>query len=611
MAFLAPLWLGLAALAGVPVLLHLWRRRVGVRLDFPALRYLLGAEAEANRDRRTRNLLLLILRVVAIAAAAIAAARPTWRSGGAPDAVAVVLDNSLSTGIREGQAPLSVALRSAAAELLSATDRTSRRWVVTADGSTRTVGGDAARAVEAIPQLAGRGQLASALQTAAQLVRGASSTGAVVLVTDAQASAWGDSATSLDAVRLLVATPGGASPANGSVSGARAIPERWTPRGTLEFTLRAVARGRPWTILADTAALARGTASGDSVQVVSVPLAVGDTGWRALRVALAPDALPADDTAHAVVHIGTMPRADGDRTPFVEAALNTLRETGRIERGGGVRIASAIDVTALPAIILPPSDAGSLPSSNAALARLGVPVRFAAPLVGNAPVRLLSPAMFRGDTGIRATRWYPLLPGSAGTNATLARVGSDAIAVRGDRWLVLGLPLDGAGSSLPLRASFLPWLSSAIGEVTLGTAPTDDVAAGAPLVAPAGADAFARIDALPSAAQPLPTRAPSEAGVYSWRRGGRIVGALRVGAPASESDLTRLDVGTLRQRLPSADTIVRLSDVRAVLQRGTAPRSLVWPFVLLSLLALVAEAIVSRAGAPRLSSFSMSSFRST
>jgi hypothetical protein len=34
--FLSPLWLAAAAAAGVPLLLHLLRRRIGARVEFPA-----------------------------------------------------------------------------------------------------------------------------------------------------------------------------------------------------------------------------------------------------------------------------------------------------------------------------------------------------------------------------------------------------------------------------------------------------------------------------------------------------------------------------------------------------------------------------------------------
>ena len=76
MTFLAPLYLLLAAAAGVPLLLHLLRRNIATRIDFPAARYLLRAEQEHSRSLRLRNLLLMLLRVLLVLALALAAARP-------------------------------------------------------------------------------------------------------------------------------------------------------------------------------------------------------------------------------------------------------------------------------------------------------------------------------------------------------------------------------------------------------------------------------------------------------------------------------------------------------------------------------------------------------
>ena len=100
MTFLAPLYLLLGAAAAVPLLLHLLRRNIATRVDFPAARYLQRAEQEHSRSLRIRNLLLMLLRVLLILALAVAAARPFvsgFGVGHGPTAIAVVLDNSLST----------------------------------------------------------------------------------------------------------------------------------------------------------------------------------------------------------------------------------------------------------------------------------------------------------------------------------------------------------------------------------------------------------------------------------------------------------------------------------------------------------------------------------
>src|SRR5690606_6768297 len=64
--FLAPLLLTLGLAAAVPLLLHLMRRRLGTRVEFPAARYLVRAEQENSRRLRLRNLALMLLRVLLI-----------------------------------------------------------------------------------------------------------------------------------------------------------------------------------------------------------------------------------------------------------------------------------------------------------------------------------------------------------------------------------------------------------------------------------------------------------------------------------------------------------------------------------------------------------------
>ncbi|HEU4584871.1 MAG TPA: BatA domain-containing protein, partial [Gemmatimonadaceae bacterium] len=112
--FLSPLWLIAAGAAAIPLFIHLLRRRTGARVDFPAVRYLARAEREHSRKLRLRNLLLMLLRVAAILLVAAAAARPVLRVGGgghAPTALAVVLDNSLSTSAIVGGRPVLEDLR--------------------------------------------------------------------------------------------------------------------------------------------------------------------------------------------------------------------------------------------------------------------------------------------------------------------------------------------------------------------------------------------------------------------------------------------------------------------------------------------------------------------
>ena len=175
MAFLAPLFLALATLVGVPLLVHLLRRKVGRTVDFPAVRYLARMEQEHSRDLKLRHRLLLLLRIVAVLALALAAARPIAKLAGlghAPVALAIVLDNSMSTGIIGNERSVFDSLRSDVRGLLSDLSNDDRAWIVTAD--QRVIGGSAQTLLESLNTLAplgGRGDLAAATRRAVGLAR--------------------------------------------------------------------------------------------------------------------------------------------------------------------------------------------------------------------------------------------------------------------------------------------------------------------------------------------------------------------------------------------------------------------------------------------------------
>jgi hypothetical protein len=165
MEFLSPLWLLAGLAVAVPLAIHLMRRRTGARVDFPAVRWLARAEREHSRSLRLRNLLLMLLRVAAVLLLALAAARPVARLFGAgmshaPTALAIVLDNSLSTSAVVNGHPVLEDLKQRAVAAASRATGDDRLWLVTADGtvlggSPSVVRGAIARA----PSLAGAGSV--------------------------------------------------------------------------------------------------------------------------------------------------------------------------------------------------------------------------------------------------------------------------------------------------------------------------------------------------------------------------------------------------------------------------------------------------------------------
>ena len=241
MSFLSPAWLALGAAAAIPIVLHLLRLRRGVRVDFPAVRFLLRAQREHRRELRLRNLALMFLRVAIVCALALAAAKPLGSAGGAghaPTALAIVLDNSLSTGaVRRGGTAL-VTLQAAGKDILDVATAADRVWVFTVDG--QVTAGDVTTARDALNRaqpIGGAGDLPGALERAAATVHGSGLQSAtVVVLTDGQATEWPRTART-DGVPVTIVALTDAPPKNHSVRSARPAPVRWAPRGALEVSI--------------------------------------------------------------------------------------------------------------------------------------------------------------------------------------------------------------------------------------------------------------------------------------------------------------------------------------------------------------------------------------
>jgi len=311
-SFLEPLYLLLAGAAAVPLLLHLLRRRISLRVEFPAARYILRAERENSRKLKLRNFLLMFLRILAVLFIALAAARPVGRligSGHAPTAMAIVLDNSLSTSTIIDGAPLFRRLRTAALAAARHATPSDRVWLVTADG--RVVGGSSSSVADAIQRLepiAGAGDLPGAVTRAVGLVRAAGlSAHHVAVATDGQATAWRRTTATPD-VGVSVFMPSGAPPANHAVIVAEARPTRWTPRGSVVARTLGADSATYRIAIGGTGAaartLARGTAVADGE--ILVRAAPPERGWVAGSVELEPDELRGDDVRYFAVWIGAV-----------------------------------------------------------------------------------------------------------------------------------------------------------------------------------------------------------------------------------------------------------------------------------------------------------------
>jgi Aerotolerance regulator N-terminal len=601
-AFLAPLWLALAALAAVPVLLHLLRRRIGARVEFPAVRYLQSAERDASKDVRTRNLLLLLLRILIVLLLALAAAKPVWTRGeGTPRALAIVLDNSLSTAAIVDGTPVLERLVATARQLRAASGSAEQLWLVTADGTVHT-GADAIDgALANVAALPNAGTLDAAVRTAVSLTQSASgNSAAIAILTDGQRSAWTrDLPTTTSRIRAFV--PALTPPPNGAILSAVAQPQWWTPRGALELTVQPARDTTAYRVAIGDNTLARGVIIrnvGDSVATLRVPLVGSGAGWQSLDVTLEPSGISADDRVSIPIVVGGAPTVRDNAGEFVAAAVAALRENGRVRATGGttVSIAPAANTNALPALILPPSDAGGLAAANAALARLNVPWRYGAEQRGSQLVRAVRSDL-RGDTSIRVTRWFPLIPQSSAVGDTIAALGSVPWIVRGAQWIVLGSSLDPSSTTFPVRASFVPWLADAVSNLSSGTTSATLVRAGDPLLPTTGATELRSADGrLRRANSATGNIAPAAAGVYYWMRGSERLGAVGVRLDAAEPRLVRATSTELQARFGGAEKAAIASDANEFLtsvRQSGAAQPIAVPLLLLALLALFAEAWLS------------------
>jgi len=600
MSFLAPLFLMLAAAAGVPLLLHLLRRNIATRVDFPAVRYLLRAEAEHSRSLRLRNLLLMLLRVLLVLALALAAARPFLPGlgvGHGPTAVAVVLDNSSSTTAVVGGRAVFDRLRDATRQLISASTPEDRLWLVTSDGRVRGGSRDALLAELArIAPSEGAGDLALALARGASAVQGSPFPArSLAVATDGQRTSWASAARIAHPLALLV--PSGDPPMNRAVLAAQAEPARWTPRGSV--TARVETRDSVgYRIVIGDRTLSRGaTGRGEPISLRASP---PERGWQAGRVELEPDDFPADDARHFALWIGPPPAVAADRSAgdFAATAVSTLIADGRAAAGSTIRVGSADALSALPALIVPPDDQVRLGAANRELERLAVPWRFGA--VDRTAV------VARGGRldGVAITERYRLVRAGVAPSDTLATAGGEPWVVAGPGYVLLASRIDPAATQLPVRAPFVPWLADML-SLRLG-APAGDIGTpidalpGASISLPPGAETLESAGGARRSVTAETMSSPDERGVWFVVRGGRRIGAVAVNSPPEESLLERWSAPALAARLGGATARASTTNVGWVndTYAAGASRPAGTPLLVLALLLLAAEALAVRTSRP-------------
>ncbi|HSW28272.1 MAG TPA: BatA and WFA domain-containing protein [Longimicrobiales bacterium] len=589
MGALNPLFLLAGAAVAVPLFLHLFQRQEARRVAFPALRYLERTEREHARRIRFRQLLLLMLRAGAVLAVVAAGAGLFVRGSGSahpPTALAIVLDNSMSSGLVVGEARVLDRLKDLARSTLADATDQDRIWVVLAGEPwiPSAPGGpeEARRVIEGARTSAGAGDLHAALSRAAELVSASGLQAREIhLLSDLQASGFAagadepagdvpvvvwapDGAPGRNHAILSLLVGGGMAPLEGqryevTVSTAPAADRE----DTAAAPVRIVVEGR----VRSAAALPPGA----SLSLLLPPAPAGwTTGWAESD----PDALNADDRRYFAFPARPAPGValDGDVGVFVAEAVAVLDAGGRLrvvppreadlvvsQSAGALGTATVSSAV----LVLPPADPTLLPALNRRLAAAGIPWRLER-LEGEGEVTLDGATLPDPLRGVRARRWYRLsLNGDPPTpTRTLALAGGDPWAVDGTdtsgrRYLILASPLDAEATSLPVSAAMVRMVDwAAVAWAGAGAAAVEHPA-GSALSAPRDADAVR----LPSGVEiPLDgtrmVRATGEPGIYTFLAGDRLVAHEAVNPDAAESDLTAVDPARLRRALGSQVTSV-------------------------------------------------------
>lgn len=629
MGLLSPLFIAAGASIAVPLLLHFLQRHHGPRVAFPALRYLRRAEEKHAFRIRLRQLLLLALRVLALLALVGAGARPYLAGRGEshePTALAIVLDNSMSTGVVEGDVRLYDRLAALARASARAAGPQDRVWVLrAAEPWDIAAPGGSAEAEERIggtEVAALRADLAEQLGRARALVRAAGLPAAEVhLLSDFQRTALPERPPAPeDDARIIAYLPPAGSPPNRAVTGvtvAAGLVPRANERSSVAATITAYGGLTAESTMVRLAVreqvrAARLAPAGESVELPLPPLSAGPADG---FVEIDADGLRADDRRFFAFAVRPPPRVAvlGDGGPFLAEALRVLAGSRQLVESGPagadvVFAAGDLGPSALrrgtAVVVIPPLDATRLPALNRRLRQARIPWQYA--LAADAPAsRLAGTSAPEELRGIAVHRYYRLQRASGPVTG-----GALAHLANGSPWLVEGAtehgtslllasPLVPEATDLPVTARMVPvvdWMANRWAARILAPA---EIATGQPIPVPPGATAIAAPDGTLHrlSGTEVPRAAPA-AGIYRVMAGDSVAAVIAANVPPAESKLERLTEDELSEWLGKSGSIV--TDTagwrRAIfVQSGQLE---IWrPLVAAGLMLLLVE--LWAAGAPR------------
>ncbi len=454
--------LGLLA-AGIPILLHLLARREPPTVEFPAVRYLITTTREHQRRLKLQNLLLLLVRTALIVAVVLAAAGPTLPlrgvPGHAPSALAIVLDNSPSSGVVVAGSPRLDQLRAAARGVIGRATADDALWLLTADGIPQR--GDAATLADLLDGLEvtpHRLDLGAALSLAREVVASDQRPGEVVLLSDLQASAVSPARAGAP---VLVGRPEAPAPPNAGIARIETGAQPWSSDGGRVNVLVSGDSGLAVPLTARLAERPPRQALAHAGAAATLAIPGAPSGWWPLMAELAPDELRADDRRVGVVRVAPVARVSWDSTDrHVAAACEVLAGSRRIGRGTEVTIGR---LGRGSSVVMPPDDPAGIGALNRALAARGIGWSFARLVI--APATADSGAVIGR---VRVARRYVLQSTGSGRTGVLATVAGEPWLVRSGDVILLGSRLDPSWTDLPLAAGFMPFMDLLLNRLARG-----------------------------------------------------------------------------------------------------------------------------------------------
>lgn len=574
-------------LAAVPLILHLIQRRDPPTVEFPAVRYLVQVTEEHQRRLKLRNWLLLLIRTLLVLAVVLAAAGPSaplrQAASHTPSALVIVVDDSPSSGVVVAGTPRLSQLALAARRILDRATPADALWLLTSDGiARRGTALELLHDVDSLTPTARRMDLGRMVTQADEVLASERRPGAIVVLSDLQASALSAAAAR---VPVVVGRPGDPPPANVGLSRFAFGAQPWTPEGGALIVSASGDSGPPVPVTASIGDRPGRQALIPAGGAASFKLSGVPPGWWTVRAAKTPDELRADDERIGLLRVAPIARAVWDPADrYLATAAEVLVSSGRLARGGGLTLGT---LGAGPSIVVPPADPALLGALNRSLERRGSSWRYGAMVT--IPTQSDSAALVGRVPVVRRVSLEPVRPGAL--TGVVATAGGAPWIVRSGDLVLLGSRFDPAWTALPVSAGFMPFMDALVNRLARGPLALLESAPGDPVLVPdevtevAGGERRWKVEGGAAFRAPAP-------GIYYLLAGGDTVGGISVNPDSLES---RLHPATDRavESLWRGARVVDLRDVPGAAFAGRGRGSLQAPLLWLALLLMLAELVLA------------------